>query len=38
MIPYAHTKKAIENTAKAKYRDESVRAFRLGMKKEIKQG
>lgn len=32
-IPYAYLEKAIENSAKAKYRKESVRAFRLGMRK-----
>jgi len=37
-IPYAYIEKAIENSSKAKYRDESVRAFQMGMKKEIKQG
>ena len=34
-IPYAYLEKAIENSAKAKYREESVRAFQLGMKNEI---
>ncbi len=37
-VPYASIEKAIENTAKAGYEEESVRAFQLGRNKEIKQG